>query len=435
MLKYRKSKAVYLLLGVLLSGLLQACLKEEYMPPPVGEALPYTDSLSYSIEDTLGNGPFTTFYYAWRTSGVGERLSTDGKMNFTLLVPSNQAMEDAGWTVEAIESASTEQLETLVLPHIFSGRISQSELQSISGSYRAQSLYVYPGIRQASNLKPHVFTAQMTFKETLLVNGKSLGAAPVIETSNGAVWPVNQVLQAPQLAAWDLLKADPRFSMYVALLEYTDAWYRDLFIAANGYAPEDGNAAVQAYARNSPLYYDLALDVLDGQPLVGDLNTWFIPSNAAFQAAGFQDLDDLIAFNMEHGLPQTEEVAASPSYFGLIGDFPTDSLLDYHDNWGRRIGDYDLTRKRNATVFYSTDLNQQAFNAYPISALTEIEYGYYFPMMGHTVFHLMPLAFGEDQVWIKGQAGAKAQLIESDIPALNGVIHVVDALLIPEQYK
>lgn len=405
------------------------------MPPPVGEAVPYTDSITYTLQDTLGKTPYTLFYYAWNQSGMEDKLAADPKAGYTLLVPTNQAMEEAGWSLEALDAASGQVLQELVQSHVFSGKITPEVLCSISGSYKANSLYVYPRVYYSSELKPYVYSAQLQYTQDLLVNGKSLGTETPLETSNGYIWPVRQVLQVPQQSAWEVLKADERFSLYVQLLEYTDAAYRELFIQANGYAPEDGPAEVHIYARNSPLYYGLALSMEQAQAYVEQPNTWFIPSNQAFNAAGFYTLEDLMAFNTTHGEPEVEQVSGSPAYFRLVGDFATDSLLDYHDNWGMRMASYTLTRRRNATLFYSTDLSQQIFSDYPISALTEIEYGYYFPMMGETVFHYMPLVFQEGAVWVKGMPGDKVHFSDTDINTLNGVIHVVDGLLIPEKYK
>src|SRR5690606_23417337 len=117
----------------------------------------------------------------------------------------------------------------------------------------------------SSQLKPYAYSAHLQYTQGLLVNGKLIGTETPLETSNGYIWPVRQVLQVPQQSAWEVLKADEQFSLFVQLLEYSDAAYRDLFIQANGYAPEDGSPEVHAYARNSPRYYGLALSMEQGK--------------------------------------------------------------------------------------------------------------------------------------------------------------------------
>lgn len=419
-----------LLIFVLLAGLLQACLKKEYMPPSVGEPVPYNDSTDQPISQALRESPYTLFSAIWKRSAMEATLTSlgDSRLKVTVLAPDNATLERLGWTPDKVEHTEVETLHTFLASYVFKGQITLDALSSKSSGYPAESFLEIPEVRSSSDGDPYFLTGYLFYADgELSVNGKSFGESIPINAKEGTIWPLGAALEIPVSSAWELLQADERFSLYVDLMNYTDAQYNELLTEAN-----NGQAPQGEEARNSPVFYDLDMKRTGaGLPYVEQFNTWFIPTNEAFHKAGFQSLEDLIAFNQERGLPQavwSEET----SRYQLKGEFATDTLLDYHDNWGMRVASYSLTRRRNATLFYSTDLKQEILADYPITAFTEIEYGYYFPMYGETTFHYMPFEFnGDNQLWVKGLSSRKVDIVEKDINTLNGVVHAVDQLLLP----
>ena len=426
------------------SLLLMSCLKKEYMPPSVGEEIPYEDSVTISYVEVLAQSPYTIFNKAWEKSNIGTLLESigDSKTQFTLLIPENTAMEEAGWTLETIGGLAADQLDTLVMSHVFRNRITEEELLTKADSYQAISVLELPNIRYTAGGKKYYFRIGISLQEDALwVNGKEISYKQPIPATDGYVWPIKELLEVPSKSAWEVIQSDSRFSIYAGLLNYTDSLYRALFEEANGYPPEEGHLLAKEYNRKSPLFYGMDYHQSESGdvPFVDNPNTWFIPTNTAFQRQGFNNLNDLIQWNESRGLPESEYIddleGGLEPFFSLVGEFATDTLLDYHHNWGMRIASYDLTRERNATYFFSNDLKQELLGDYPITAYTEVTYGYYYPQRGVTSFLFMPFEFPSGgKIKIKGAESSAIELVDKNINTLNGVIHVVDELLIPPNF-
>lgn len=139
----------------------------------------------------------------------------------------------------------------------------------------------------------------------LLVNGVDMGAAAPFEAAEATIWPINNVITRISRSAWDFLKDDGRFSLFTGILQYNDSVYNDLFYKANGYAAQTGGYRAQWYYRDSPMQLGMTIFEENGQNYTYPLNTWFVPTDEAFRKAGFQTLDDLIAYNERRGMPDT----------------------------------------------------------------------------------------------------------------------------------
>ncbi|SEL99416.1 hypothetical protein SAMN05216436_10195 [bacterium A37T11] len=425
-----------------------ACKRDDFTTAPVGEAVPFTDTVTVTLKEGLAQSPYTFFYNAWVHSNMDRILLETGdlKGQYTLLVPTNAAMDAAGWNDASIPQAIAGKLDTFLMRYVFLGRITAEELMAKPDSYMAESLLAYGGLwyqLDAQTRVPYHFRAAMAISEDKLsVNDKVLGIGQAIPTKDGYIWPISGTVAVPTLTAWEALLADARFSLYTKLILYTDGRYREMFESANGYPPSDNSHPNgQAYNRNSLDYYDMSnhYDALSDRYYSASLNTWFIPTDDAFRQAGFNTLEDLIAFNMKRGGPST--VLYTPfgqePYYGIVGEFATDTLLDYHDNWGRRIDNFTETRNRNPTLFFNNDLKQPILNDYPIAVYTRIVRHLIFPMTDHTVttYHRMPLEFLNDgRVRVISSTAEPAGLVGEEIYSVNGVIHAVDHLLLPTGY-
>lgn len=440
-----------ILFAYVAGGWMSGCTKTEYMPPTVGEQIPYTDTVTVTLQEALKTSSHSLFYNAWERSSVAERLAALGnaKRQYTLLVPTNAALAAAGWDERRIAHSGVEALDTLVLRHVFHNKLGEAEWGGVVGSYHAISLLDYPALGYLHPDSTYYFRANLSRdNDRLWVNGQDMGHAESISATNGAIWPVEHVLEIPQVTAWEHLKADSRFSLYTSLIAHTDAQYIALFTEANGYAPDAGHEGTYKYNRHSPRQYGLEPYPAGAgsKPYTAPLNTWFIPTNEAFNRAGFYTLDDLLAYNAARGLPTTEwyiptEAGQAP-YYRVVGEFATDSLLDYHQNWGMRLGGYDFPGGRTYTQFYQNELAPLGATRHLVSSYTELVYSQIMPtsktvFYGVTHSHYMPFEFSQGDVTymsVKDEPATRIELRGRAHHTLTGVIHEVDQLMVPSGF-
>lgn len=437
----------HIFVALILALSFTACIKEEFVPPPVGEAIPFVDSATATFAEVLATSPYTLFYEAWQRSNIEAILVEEGhaKSQYTVLAPNNAALGAAGWDQAAILSASQEELDDLLTRYIFLENISEEVLRSRLESYPAVSLHVYPGLRYAGSraysamaYDVYRFQAKISLAgDQLLVNGQVVGTPVPIATAEGYIWPIERSIEPPTRTAWEVLQADGRFSLYVQLLERSDAEYHAIFERENGYPPSQGHAYARVYDRSSIQRYqlDYAEHGYYGT-YIPRLSTWFVPTDEAFQRAGFDTIEELEAFYTNGVQPRSvwwpaRSVlgVAYTGFYQLEGELSTDSLLDYHHNWGRRYVDFltpSDTTTATTTWFYSNDLTSQLLDNYPIDITSGgVVRAYYFP------FDIQSDVGGTLQFRIKETNGEAATLADRDINTLNGVIHAVDRLFVP----
>ncbi|SEL99659.1 Fasciclin domain-containing protein [bacterium A37T11] len=458
---------------VLLVSAIMACTKKEYMPPVVGDALPYTEEVpNTTLTEALEASGNSLFYAAWQRSHLPARLSTQEK--YTVLAPGDAAMKEAGWSAESIASATAETLDTVLMAHVFYGRITKEVLALRNESYQAVGLLEYPGLDygyhsllDGEGFDTYRFQAMIALSgDHLLINGLEFTHGAPVLTADGYIWPLDGIVKAPKMTAWEFLKHDSRFSLYVGITEYTDSLYDAIFTQANGYHPEQGQMYAQFQER---VGYGLWPWNAYGhnKPVVSNLNTFFIPTDDAFYQAGFQSLQDLISFNERRGLPKVEWFVpmSNNGFYRVIGEFATDSLLDYHHQWGLRYGGYgslnpyliryDYLNWNSTTyglyydgaylvsgplpVLYSNDLRQELFDVravYNIQSYSNIQSNTVIFGLTNTAVHYIPFQVaggGAEPIRLspKGAAGGTATIVDKDITTLTGVVHVVDHLLLP----
>lgn len=434
------------------------CRKAEFMPPAVGEQIPYTDTVTSSMAEVLASSPYTLFYQVWLNSDIEVILAErrNGTISkFTVLVPENEALEAEGWDAATISIADKESLNTLILSLTYWEGISKEDLQTRDDNYPALNLLEYPDlwiyqnaayfIYREPGLVSYCFRAYLSFKnEQLLLNGQAIGNHEGMPATDGYLWPIKQFATKPTQTAIEVLEEDGRFSLYLELMRYTDALYWAIYEDANWYEPWEGSGYDRDFVEDYNLGLSRRYENWYGLPAVATQNTLFIPTNEAFEAAGFSTLQDLISFNEERGLPQA---VWDPMYweYGVEGEFATDTLLDLHHNWGRRYapryaGNDWMPEETGAqgrsavTVFYSNDLRDDLLHDFMLN-------GYYTPYYEDTktLFYRMPLTFfntgaGVVQIGVKGSDRPPATVVQKDIPTLNGPIHAVDRLLLPRDF-
>lgn len=427
--------------------LLFSCTKQEFFPPPIGEQIPYEDTVTSTLTEVLAQTPQSLFYRAWQRTGFQDVLSQDEspKSAHTVLVPDDAALNANGWDEYRIDHAPISELEDLLRAHVLVGLVELKDVLGRPDSYLSTSLLTYPDLLYAEigsynviSYVPYRFKVAMAMRhDVLLLNGKQAGNGSPVLAVDGCIWPINRILDPPTKTAWQTLEGDGRFRIYTQLLQKTDSIYREIFELANGYPPSNGHIGERIYDRNSARYYDLThhySSTANGY-YAENLNTWFIPTDDAFRDLGFQSVEDVLAFNEARGLPHPvwtiPGVSGQTPFYRVEGEFASDTLLDYHHNWGRRIAAFDLTRSRNATLFYSNDLSSELLHNYPLSVFTTSASNW------TTSVHYMPFDFYDNagiQIRLK-DSDQSATLVETDISSLNGVIHAVNRLLVPEGFR
>lgn len=429
-------------LALLIVILISSCQKEEFQRPVHGEQVPYIDSLDLSIAEILLDPEYSLFKEIWDRADMENVIKSAGnsKDQYTVFVPSNAAWTDASWTEEKIRRASPEELQRILEPHIVRTNLIHLVDVTRPGNVFVYSLSQHPTIKYTASLHPyrHIIAIDWN-KERLFINGEEHGEKFPVLASDGCVWGTNKILETPQLTAWETLKRDPRFSIYTGLLERTDREYVEIFKQANGHYPDFEDDVERPYARHTPDRLGMMIrQAYSGELFVTDLNTFFIPTDDAFRKAGFASVDDLIAFNVERGYPsvtwQDSGDLNGSGFYRIVGEFATDTLLDFHHNWGFRFADAPYRREGHRNLFYSNDLRNEVVYDFPVGSLN-IQYftergGF---VRAETDYYKMPFVFENNLIKIPNTE-VSSEWIEDNIVTLNGVLHGVKNLLLPEGF-
>ncbi|SEW51609.1 hypothetical protein [Chitinophaga arvensicola] len=419
-------------LAILATG----CSREEFMPPAEGEQVPYKDTVHITVKEALAQSPAKLFYQAWQRSHMDTILAavTDPKSGCTILAVSDEALLAAGYTASKIQGMDPKDLDSLLMFYSLRGRFDAPALTNRADNLIALSLLMRPGLRGMPDPDTRNPYAKWIyyFKQHLqvmngktYVNGRVTGSGVSIPAKDGYVWLLDKMVPKPDKTLLQVLEADSRFTILLELLRQRDALYNQIFEEGAGYSPNV----------NFSQFYGWALKLNQYTGEEDDINllftTIFLPTNDAFKAAGFNTVEDLMAFNERRGLPRYED-------WSMKGRFATDSLLSFHTNWGilpkESAGDYP--RSGSYPVFYS--------NMFPGNAVSRLIFLASFKDPNGTDYvddsYYMPLEFHQDasgktQVKVKGSEAPAATVTEADIPTLMGPLHAVDRLLIPKGFK
>jgi hypothetical protein len=425
----------YLLNALLLLGMMTGCRKDEFVPPPEGEKVPYVDPNYKSLSETLKASPYQLFLKLYQRSKMDSVLN--GRSNHTLLVPGDAAMRGAGYTETSIAAMTTAEADSLVAFFTLRGKYTREELQIKPGNLEGVTLLIKPGI----NVYPYYFGDGTPSQradsyyyrhylvasgDKLLINGLPAGELKnALPASNGYIYPIEKVLPKPvDKTFWEVLANDPRFSMFMEVQqqadELFDTRYRKAFEEAVGYDP-GGFGWVDWRRTNYRSTYDIVPDYSGWRQM--RFNMLFAPTNEAFKLAGFQTVDEVMAWNEKYATPPEfnwDTYDVKP--FG----FSSDSVLSYHWDFGR-----DSRPSKGIdptpTVFYANDLTNEYLANYAINNR---------PGVATTI---MPFKFGKASdskptLQIKDSDAPPATVVET-INTIMGPLHVVNRLLIPRNLK
>ncbi|MBE9586223.1 fasciclin domain-containing protein [Mucilaginibacter sp. JRF] len=407
------------ILALLFSG----CQKTEFMPPAEGEKIPYNTGVNKDLNAVLSESPSKIFYAAWQRSTIADALKTG--MQYTVLAPSDAAMQGAGYTAAAISNMAVNDVDSLVAFYTISNKVTKADLLLRNSNFEGMSLHTRADLSVQDGVSvpntPYHYRHYLGIdNDKLMINGLISGDANSgAEATNGYVFQIDRMIAIPTRGFMGVLEADARFSMFVEVQRRADEEhnkvYNALYMENYGFEPGDD------YNRK---YYPNILNLVPGQ--VVSFQMLFAPTNDAFKAAGFNSVEEVLEWNKR----------ATPMIFdwniGSTTDagFPSDTVLNYHWEFGRENQPYTNQGKApggRPTTFYANDLRDDLLGNYLIN---------YYP--GYVNYH-MPYTFskngsGQVQMQVKGSTAAPATILET-INTLTGPIHVVDRLLIPKDFK
>lgn len=427
-----KNRNIYII-GYLLAVLMSGCKKQGFTPPPEGERVPYQEEIKPTLKESLEQSSAQLFYMAWQRSNMDGILKAAGnsKSEFTILAPSDEALENGGYNRQKLQSMEPKDLDSLLMFYTLRNRITAADLSGKADNYIAVSLRGLSPVRISVTLgspEAYFYKHHLQLKDgKTYVNGRLAGAGKSLEARDGAIWFLDQLIDRPTQSIMQVLEADERFSLLLGILQRTDEQYGQIIKEATGF--EGGR---------TPFFFKFGWKPGGRSPNELAVTTLFLPTNDAFKAAGFNTLEDLEEFNRRMGLPRY--IKNDQGSMEMMGDFATDILLNYHTDWGKvfitaRYNYQVRSSSSNVPVFYSNVMSNQILSSYVIAGALRLD-----SPTGPDGEYYMPLDFSKDasgriQVRVKDAEAMPATVTAADIYTLMGPIHAVDHLLIPKGFK
>ncbi|PRD47823.1 hypothetical protein C5745_07865 [Sphingobacterium haloxyli] len=401
------------------------------MPEPLGEPIPQENYPSLR-EVLSSSNEYTLFRAAWER-GAMERVVTEeySQSKLLFLVPNDEAMKTAGYTLEIINATDIADLEVFLRYHVLNNHMTREHLRESASALAFNSLLIHPelqeGVQSASIMiaAPYCYqhTLQLVGEDQLIDNGVLVSTADWIPVDNGTIVPLDQVIERPTNQMIDVLREDGRFSLFVRAMELNGLLY-DAYTVSNLSPPifppykyiTDWYAVTEGGFRSQELLPHVIRFTL------------FAPTDAAFQEIGIHTEEDLRLLN-----------ARSQVRFGNNASTPSDSLLVTHRISRSRVEmDIDwvafvpgisvIAHSKGANaVFYDRSLNNGTLGNYVIESTVN------FPI--YLDYDFGADASGRVTVKQRGSAAEPATVIESNINTFQGPIHVVDRLIVPKDFS
>lgn len=450
--------AIIILFGIL------SCNKTEFMPEPVGESIPFTDTLLTVEEYMQDDIEHSLFWRIWRRSNVADLLANyDPNYSFTLFLPNNAAMESIGLDAVGISLASQQFIDSIAAYHTVPKQYFPYAFESQMSSVRVATILGHELSNQGHS---HRYPVHIE-GDHLFISNRDLGLVSESVLLKGAsIFPINRVLKMETRSTRQVLLEDGRFSLFMGIRRHNDSVYNALARLApahidlpyerqqyvRGALNESGGVVVAR--RNYYTVLDYLSDinyvyVNSTVRVLSERKIWpltvFAPTDDAFKQAGFHTLDDLIAFN---GRSIPESFFTGTNLLGISGYLPTDSILNYHvfgtiNRIPIRVLENGSVQYLNVSplsvsrVFYANELLNDYF-VFSLSEYYQTSGANNFLSTGNSVFN--PLDFiraGEEtvQLRVRGSEYEPANLVEKDIETYTGIIHVLDRLLVPPGLK
>ena len=417
------------------------------MPMPTATPMPEPTQAPQTIVDiAVADGRFKTLVQAVQAAGLAETLSGEGP--FTVFAPTDDAFAKlpAG-TLEAL-LADPEQLKNILLYHVVAGKVMSDQAKSLS---EAEML----------NGEKVSIKAEM---DKLMINDSQVVLAD-IEASNGVIHVIDTVLLPPQKATIvDIAKEDGRFTTLLAAVEA--AGLVDTLNSEGPFtvfAPTDEAFAklpagtIDALLQDIPQLSSILLyHVVPGKLMAADVTAADYLNTAQGESVRIK-VEDGKAYINEAQIILTD-IEAANGVIHVIDTviLPGKTIADIAVNDGRfttlvtalQAAELVETLQGDGpfTVFAPTD---EAFAKLPAGTIEALLKD--IPALKNILlYHVVSGAVRSEQVvtltsadtvagkpvTVKVEDGKvfinNAQVVIVDIVAKNGIIHVIDTVLLPE---
>lgn len=411
-LNFKDMNSIYnYFLLLIISLALFSCTVDEFQPEPVGEKVPFLAEQLPALQEALQTSGHSLFLAAWNKSTLNDSLTAWEGTPLAILVPSDAAFEAEGYTADKIAGASAGHLDTLLLYLCLQVDLDTIANAQTTGNVKIRSKLTDPVIKEGSNssdLTPFILPHYIGIEQgRLFVNGKNTGDFTIKRVQHASLLFTGHLFLRPTKDIWTFLQEDGRFTEFVKILTSADAIY----------------ATRMPDARMKPW---LAVDSTSTSQMIRFISI-FAPTDEAFAEAGYTSTA-LRVLNLKYQ-SKINTVAYSPYQFMTF--LKSDSIISYH-SWGMRYLPASAA-KANPTVFFSNEMTNEYLGKYILQPIgwKPIEQ----PIMR------VPFEFGEDEaghVTVKLKNAKEgtdaATMTESDIMTLNGPVHVVDRLFVPEGF-
>ncbi len=434
-----------------LAIVLAACASATEAPPLVVD--PEVEEPMTVVDIAAADGRFSTLVGALQATNLDEALYGEGP--FTVFAPTDDAF--AQLPEGTLDALSNEELSNVLLYHVLSGEVMAEQVLGLDG----QRVPTLLGEELSIGVNGSVVT----------INGIQVIITDII-ASNGVIHVIEQVLLPPaEPTIVELAAADGRFSTLVGALQATGL---DEALSGDGpftvFAPTDDAFAAlpegtlegltEEQLSNVLLYHvisgevmaadAIALDGISAETLLGESFNIRVEDGSVFINDAQVIITDLAASNgVIHVI---DSVLLPPS---LAGE--SRSIVEIAVEDGRfttLVGALQTTGLDDAlsgegpfTVFAPTDDAFAALPAGTLESLSEAE------LTNILLYHVVDGAvLAADVVGLDGETVEtllgegitiriegenvfinEALVIITDIEASNGVIHVIDSVLLPPQ--
>ncbi|MBN9383732.1 MAG: hypothetical protein J0H74_23445 [Chitinophagaceae bacterium] len=394
--------------------LISSCTKTEDPPRKVGEELPYP-APAKTLGQLLDSLPDCTMYNAmYKRSGLKPYIDSANGKNpntpFTLFVPTDKALSAAGYTMDIINAAAPTILDSVVRylalsgnyrtdPHVPSGTTIFTLMQPDPNLVRTTMPTVF------SAYQPYVYLLTPDFQDNALwLNGKKVSSTTTpLSAINGCLYRIDSLVQKPFYEMYQLINTDTTLSYYIAALRINDSLYQAKGIIGSMY---------------SNIQYNDTLGLMLAPADAGQamFEVLLAPTNNAFRKAGFQSIDDIRTYINNSAL------ASSPGGTQMLTNL--DSVLSFHQLLYGYYSTFGWIGQGAAYIYTCDMLNNPYMAQLWVTGVT--------PRVSlNNVF--FQDAGGRIAVRRIDAPTGRAAVItsNSDIPTLNGVLHHVDDLLLP----
>ena len=409
-----------------------SCKQEEYMPEPFGEKVAFKETTKMSLDEFLTSSQCTFFKKALDRGTVYTLLNSEWKRSpHTFLIPSDAAFVEAGFTQNKLENMNPADLDSIVLYHTLSEKIDTANVKSIHGNIRVNTRLESAniGFENSYTFQKYIYVHYLGIvHKKVLINGKTVGDYKISQTKEGDAIILDHFLKKPEKTLWQAMKADPRLSMFIELIEANDKLYNKIFYF--------NEAPWVVYAMQSGVIgknLDLSKDPNNSKNLYINRHTSiFAPTNEAFIKAGYSTVEELLKLNDPYSKLRGRYLRfGTEAPYNYQTFHKTDSILSYHHGWGERYFPSDGFRGF-PTVFFSNDLTNEFLGNYVLQMETMSPKNQ--PRV--TCPFLFISENGKKKMRLKNAKvnTEDATIIEQDILTLNGPLYIVDRLFIPNHF-